>query len=187
MYQPWIWTPSRTQEHVTFIVTLYQPEIWAPSKTFKPGLHCHKLLYQPGIWTPSKTPGAETRTAHRLYQPEIWLPSRTKIEMMENTPSIVSTWELPRRGHDGPDEDGAVDCINLGPERFREQVRLAGCRVRTLYQPGIWAPSRITPSPTTPTRALYQPGIWTPSRTVGSELRSSKTIVSTWNLVHLED
>ena len=69
--------------------------------------------------------------------------------MMENTPSIVSTWELPRRGHDGPDEDGAVDCINLGPERFREQVSLAGCRVRTLYQPGIWMSSRTHhPDPT---------------------------------------
>ena len=56
--------------------------------------------------------------------------------MHKSGAEIVSTWELPRRGHDGPDEDGAVDCINLEPERFREQVSLAGCRVRTLYQPG---------------------------------------------------
>ena len=101
LYQPGIWTPSRTTSLNGYSVTiaivstldldtfedslrrdqllfqLYQPGIWTPSRTVREARGGEQRLYQPGIWAPSRTETYRTPFRRGLYQPGIWMSSRT--------------------------------------------------------------------------------------------------------------
>lgn len=160
---------------------MYQPGIWTPSKTISNAGRRGARLYQPGIWTPSKTPGAETRTAHRLYQPGN-CQDEDMMAQMKTVPLIVSTWDLNAfENRSVLPAVVFVHCINLGfghlrgshrvqQPRREHYINLAFGHLRgqgaasfgprnPLYHPGTWTPRRLSLSKVLLTADFNSPGI----------------------------